>query len=47
LCEERERRVAERLQGPQCAAAVESNRAKGVGFGKALERATPEAAAPP
>ncbi len=45
--EERERRVAERLQGPQCAATVEPDRAERIGFGKALERAAPEAAAPP
>jgi hypothetical protein len=38
MCEEWERRFAERLQGPQCAAAVEPDRAECIGFGKALER---------
>ena len=47
LSEERQRRLAERLQGPQCAAAVEPDRAEGVGFGEALERAAAETAAPP
>jgi hypothetical protein len=47
LREEGQRRVAERLQGPQCSAAVEPDRAECIGFGKALKRRAPEAAAPP
>ncbi len=45
--EERQRGFAERLQRPQCAAAVEPDRAERVGLGQALERAAAEPAAPP
>jgi hypothetical protein len=47
LSEERQWRLTKRFQGPQCAAAVEPDRAEGVGLGEALERAAAESAAPP
>src|SRR5689334_17428153 len=45
--EERQWRLAERLQRPQRAAAVEPDRAERIGFGKARERAASKATAPP